>query len=712
MVAASLKCSRLRAMSHSTSGTIHRPNPGPVLNRARTVLQEVFGYHDFRPGQAEVIGAVLGGRDTLAVMPTGGGKSLCFQVPAILAERSLTVVVSPLLALMKDQVDALRQDGVPAAAVNSTVPRDEQMRIMEGAANGRLRMLYVAPERFGDAAFMAVLRRINVSLLAIDEAHCISQWGHDFRPSYRDLGNVRARIGDPPIVALTATADPLVRDDIVAKLELREPVVHVAGFDRPNLRFDAVHVKSQKEKAERITEKLRELGDEPAIIYCGTRKKVEALTDHLQRQRIRCARYHAGMPDEDRQRIQEAFARDSLRIIVATNAFGMGIDKPDVRMVLHHDIPESLESYYQEAGRAGRDGEPAECVLYFAPRDRQLREFFIDLSHPEPHVVVDVYRALVSHQGRRVHIREVMQEDDEPGVNAAVLALVESGLAGRQGQMVWATRPGGEGEIDTAVLEAHREHSFQKLDAMQRYAESMTCLRARILDYFGDEGHERACGNCGPCVAPPAARNVLEGEDEELFQALRAVRRRFADEANLPPFTIFNDATLREMARRRPRTRTEMLTVSGVGNVKFERYGEAFLAVTRSHARSAAAPVPARATRAAADAPIRGRDGKTIAPTARQTLELYRRGFDIPRIAAERGLAVTTIVGHIGDLVMRGEIDDVAQWVDAATVERVRTAAGPGPIGPLGPLKEKLGDSVTYEQLHLARAWINRGMRA
>ena len=697
-------------MPPASNGIVRRPNPGVPLQRARAVLQEVFGYHDFRPGQAEVISAVLAGRDTLAVMPTGGGKSICFQVPAILAERGLTVVVSPLLALMKDQVDALRQDGVPAAAINSTIPRDEQLKILDAAVKGRLRMLYVAPERFGDMGFMAALRRANICLFAIDEAHCISQWGHDFRPSYRDLGLVRQRLGNPPIVALTATADPVVRQDIVAKLQLRDPVIHVAGFDRPNLRFDVVHVKSQKEKAERIAEKLRELRDESAIVYCGTRKKVEALTDYLQRQRIRCARYHAGMEDADRKRIQDAFARDSLRVIVATNAFGMGIDKPDVRMVLHHDMPESLEAYYQEAGRAGRDGEPAECVLYFAPRDRQLREYFIDLAHPEPHVVVDVYRALVSYQGRRVHIRELMQEDGEPGVNAAVLALVESGLAGRSGQMVWATRPGGEDEIDTAGLEAHREHALKKLDAMQRYAESMTCLRARILDYFGDEGHDRSCGNCGPCVAPPTRREVLEGEDEALFQELRAVRRRFAEEANVPPFTIFSDATLREMARRRPRTRTEFLAISGVGNVKYERYGEAFLAVTRAYAsRNGTAAATAR-VRISDETPIRGRDGRTIAPTARSTLELYRRGMDIPEIAAKRGLAITTVVGHIAELVQRGEIDDVAQWVDAATIERIRQVAGPGPIGALGPLKEALGDSVTYEQLHLARAWLNRGL--
>ncbi len=702
------------------------PPPPPVadarlLAPAREVLADVFGYREFRSGQAEVIAAVLSRRDTLAVMPTGGGKSMCYQVPAILFEEGLTLVVSPLLALMKDQVDALRQAGVPAAAINSTVPREEQQAILQDAADGKIHMLYVAPERFGDGGFMASLRRMKVVLLAIDEAHCISQWGHDFRPSYRDLGEVRPLLGNPPIVALTATADPLVRDDIIARLQLDRPVVHVAGFDRPNLRFEVVRVKSQKEKAEQIAGRLKELKDESAIIYCGTRKRVEELTDFLQRQRIRCARYHAGMEDADRKRIQEAFARDSVRIIVATNAFGMGIDKPDVRMVLHHDLPDSLESYYQEAGRAGRDGEPAECVLYYSPRDRSLREFFIDLSHPEPATVVEIYRKLCTFEGERVHVRELMASDDEPGFNAALQVLVDCGLAEKRGYMAWASRPNGEAEIDTASIEAHREHALKKLDAMQHYAESFTCLRTRVLRYFGEETAQQSCGNCGPCVAPPAHLSAdVDDEEDRLFHALRAVRRRFAEEANVPPFTIFGDATLHEMARKKPRTRIELLAISGVGQVKFERYGTAFLAVTGA---AAGAPQPsapnayarpsspaARPSRVApgGETPFRLSDGRTLAPTIRRTWELHRSGLDIPEIAHQRGLSTATIVTHIADLVAVGEVTDISRWVDEVLLARIRRAASGGPIGSLGPLKEGLGDDASYDQLHIARAYLNR----
>ena len=666
------------------------------------MLQRVFGYSAFRPGQEAVIAAVLAQRDTLAVMPTGGGKSVCYQVPALLSAGGLTLVVSPLLALMKDQVDALQAAGVAAAAVNSSLGPESQASTLRDAADGKLQLLYVAPERFANGAFTAALRGLHVNLLAVDEAHCISQWGHDFRPSYRDLGGVRARIGNPPIVALTATADPRVRDDIVTRLGLENPVVHVAGFDRPNLRFDCIRVASQKQKQEHIAEQLRGLKDESAIVYCGTRKRVEEVTDYLQQQHIRCARYHAGMENAERQRVQNAFARDSLRIIVATNAFGMGIDKPDVRMVLHHDMPDSLESYYQEAGRAGRDGEASECILYFAPRDRSLRDFFIDLAHPEARDVVQVYRQLVAFNGNRVHIREVMESDDQPGINAAVQALIDSGLVERSGMMVRALRADGEDLIDTAGLEEHRQHAIAKLDAMQRYAESATCLRARILSYFGDESQAVSCGNCGPCVAPPAGHGSAEdGAGGELFQALRAVRKRFAEEANVPPFVIFSDATLKDMARRRPRTRAEMLAVAGVGQVKYERYGEAFLAVFRDERRETK-------DERAREAPLRRPDGGLLTPSLRETLALRAEGLDLAQIAKARGLAGSTIATHLAELIHGGLIDDLSGLVEPGLIERVTEYAGDGRVGPLAALREALGGELPYEQLHLARAWVER----
>ena len=697
-------------MTASPSSAPDSPHDPRTLAPAREQLREVFGYGEFLPGQAEVVASVLSGRDTLAVLPTGGGKSVCYQLPALLLN-GLTLVVSPLLALMKDQVDALTRNGVAAAAINSTVPREEQATVLRRAAEGDLRLLYVAPERFSDGRFVAAMRGVKVALLAIDEAHCISQWGHDFRPSYRDLGAVRARFGGPPIVALTATADPLVRDDIVARLGLHDPDVRIAGFDRPNLRFHAIRVRSQKEKLEQIAELLEALGAEAsAIVYCATRKRVESLTAALQARRIRCARYHAGLPEEDRIRIQNAFARDSVRIIIATNAFGLGIDKPDVRLVVHHDLPESIESYYQEAGRAGRDGDPAECVLYYAPRDRGLREFFIELSHPPAATVLEVYRALVRRGGDRELINDILDHDEEetPGVNAAVQALVESGLAARQGRFAWALRPDGEDEIDLAGLEAHRAHATAKLDSMQSYAESATCLRARVLDYFGETDGPRSCGNCGPCLAPTRRRDV--DTEAPLFLELRALRRRLAEEEGVPPYVIFSDATLHDMVEQRPTTEAGLLQVRGVGRVKAERYGSAFLALiapTGAEPPPSVEPPPGPTDRSL----VKPRAGTNQTPTAQRTLELHHEGLSIDEIATRRGFKAQTIAQHLARFIEQGQVEDVRPWVSDADLARIRRVAAGRPIAALRPLREALDGELSYDQLTLARAYLNRELR-
>jgi ATP-dependent DNA helicase RecQ len=366
-----------------------------ALSRARDALREHFGFPDFRRGQDRAVSAVLTGRDTLVVLPTGGGKSVCYQVPALLLP-GLTVVVSPLISLMKDQVDALQARGLPATFVNSTLSAAQVSDRLARAHRGEIKLLYLAPERFDAGAAAERLRAANVSLLAVDEAHCISEWGHDFRPSYLRMREVRERLGAPPTVALTATATPEVRRDIVAQLALRDAVTIVTGFDRRNLTYAVVPAGTEQEKDEALVGALR-ARDGLAVVYASTRKAVERISGVLERARIPAAGYHAGLDDAHRHEVQDAFMSEQVRAIVATNAFGMGIDKPNVRLVVHHAMPGTLEAYYQEAGRAGRDGQPSECVLLHAFPDRFTHEFFIKSAHPEREVVAQVYRILSKH---------------------------------------------------------------------------------------------------------------------------------------------------------------------------------------------------------------------------------------------------------------------------------------------------------------------------
>ena len=465
----------------------------------RGELRRHFGFDGLRPGQAAALAPVLAGRDALVVMPTGAGKSLIYQLGALLQPEGVTVVVSPLIALMKDQVDALRARGIAAAYVNSSQSQDEQRDVLARLRRGELTLVYAAPERLRLASFQATLREAQVALLAVDEAHCVSQWGHDFRPDYLYVGTAREAMGGPPCVALTATATGHVRQDITQQLGLREPEVLVTGFNRPNLRFEVRATPGKREKRRALFEFVRKRPGEAGLVYAGTRKEVEELARVLRDETGRaCEAYHAGLPDAERAAVQDDFLSGRLDLVVATNAFGMGVDRGDVRFVAHWSMPSTLEAYYQEAGRAGRDGQPGTAVLFYAPQDRGLREWFIDQQAPSASDVRGVYEAA----RRRARGGELRAEQDalaeasgvHPVAARVALSILEKGGAldrlGDEGATrIWAVQPWRDAALRDALRhsDAHRDGKLDNLRAIVAYAETDACRRRALLDHFGDD---------------------------------------------------------------------------------------------------------------------------------------------------------------------------------------------------------------------------------
>ncbi|MBQ2869040.1 MAG: RecQ family ATP-dependent DNA helicase [Akkermansia sp.] len=491
-------------------------------------LKTFFGFEELRPGQAEVVQAIMAGQDAMGIMPTGGGKSLCYQLPALCRE-GLTVVVSPLIALMKDQVDALQARGIPAAAVNSSLGAEEYRQVMQALRQGELKIIYVAPERFAQESFMSLLRGLQISLLAVDEAHCLSQWGHDFRPDYLRLGRVREALGYPQTVALTATATEHVREDILGTLQLREPAVVISGFARDNLDFGITHCESRKAKFERILKVVARW--KTGIIYCSTRKNVMLVFEELSSQHLNVVAYHAGMTDEEREFSQNAFVSGRADVVVATNAFGMGIDRSDVRFVVHFEIPGSVEAYYQEAGRAGRDGNPAVCELLFNHADLKTQEFFFEGSNPPVTLIRALYNFLRFESDPTTHelhitvdaMAERMGKEVNPmAVGTALSCLIHAGAIQRfdvPGQLTKGTRllkPELNFEcldIDRAALEEKARRDHLKIESMTRFAYSMGCRQQWILDYFGETGAE-PCGHCDVCAASGSnEREEVSGDD-------------------------------------------------------------------------------------------------------------------------------------------------------------------------------------------------------
>ena len=579
----------------------------------RAALLQHFGFDGFRPGQEAVVRSVLEGRSTVAVMPTGAGKSLCYQLPALLLPGT-TLVVSPLVALMKDQVDSLQARGIPATFINSSIDDAEKARRLDGVRRGAFKLVYVAPERFRSGAFLDAIREIELGLYAVDEAHCISQWGHDFRPDYTRLGQVRWALRPPRTLALTATATPEVRDDIVRVLRLKDPQVSVAGFDRPNLFFEVAQVANEHEKLVRIARACRDGG---GVVYCATRRDVEKVAGLLDDRGIRALAYHAGMTDEERHRVQDAFMERDDAVVVATNAFGMGVDKPTIRFVAHFAIPKAMEAYYQEAGRAGRDGKPGRALLLFNHADVRLQERMIEGNHPSPKLTADLWERLGQLGGGelRVSERELASSIGASPieVGSALKHLERAGHVMRTPRSLLVQDAGAPLRVDFEGMSLRRERELAMLRRMTNYAYHQGCRRAYLIAYFGDR--PGACSGCDVCSGPkdpPSQEELLQRKvrrrgasapvvdegayDGAVFEALREMRTTLARAESVPPYVIFNDRTLRAFARALPETEDAFLAVPGAGPAKWERYGPhvlAAIAQSRGGAAQVAEAAPA-----------------------------------------------------------------------------------------------------------------------
>ncbi len=600
------------------SATLIAEQDQPVNPTAQEILRSVFGYQSFRVGQQEVIDAVLAGQDSLVIMPTGGGKSLCYQIPALM-KPGLTLVISPLISLMKDQVDQLVANGVAAACVNSSQSREDLIKVYQRIHNDQLKLLYVSPERVLTAEFLERLSNIDLAMIAIDEAHCISQWGHDFRPEYAALGRLKQLFPQLPTMALTATADEATRKDILHRLELIEPHIYLGSFDRPNIRYTLV------EKHKPVSQVIRFLATQRGqcgIIYCGSRKKVEMLTEKLCNNQIRAAGYHAGMDADERAYVQEAFQRDDLQVVVATVAFGMGINKPNVRFVLHFDIPRNIESYYQETGRAGRDGLPAEAMMLYDPADMGWLRRMLDEKPEGPQKLVESHKlnamnAFAEAQTcrRQVLLNYFGEYREKPCGNCDIcldppkhfdateqaqkalscvyrvnqnfgIGYVVEVLRGMQNIRI---RENGHDKLSTYGL--GRDHSHDYWVSIFRQLIHKGLLQQNITRnstlQLTAEARPLLRGETPLQLAVPrldtAARTAKSDKlanknyDKQLFARLRKLRKSIADEEGLPPYVVFNDATLIDMVEVLPTSYGEMLAVNGVGEKKLEKYADPFL---------------------------------------------------------------------------------------------------------------------------------------
>jgi ATP-dependent DNA helicase RecQ len=616
-----------------------------------TPLRRYWGYSSFRPLQERIVRSLLAGHDTCVVMPTGGGKSLCYQLPALVSDRT-TVVISPLIALMQDQAAQLAQMGIPAAVLNSSISSEEQTRIMRQARDGAFRLLYLSPERLQRADTLSWLQQVPISFFAIDEAHCISEWGHEFRPEYRQLSSLRGKFPDRPIAAFTASATRHVRHDILTQLQLRNPDKYIASFHRPNLRYLVRECSSVEHTALLVTA-LRHYSEGNVIVYSPTINKVEETVDFLEDQGIAATGYHAKMDAGERRRNQERWMSDEVRVLVGTIAFGLGINKATVRAVIHLALPKSVEQFYQEAGRAGRDGKPADCILLWRKQDAGLLAYFAN------------------------QILDAAERDRAWQRYRTIRAFAECGNCRHR-------------QICVHFGETPKWASCNGCDVCGAAPEWLTEVATpAVARRRGASGASASASS-----SARAAQSPMAAANEDLREYLREWRRKTAKEQGMPAYVVLHDSSLDEICRLQPTSIQQLLNITGIGERKAELYGQAILSALRQYREGARAASLEKKT----------------AP-ALETLQLLAEGKSLEEIAQIRGRQLSTVVNAVAGLVEKGDVEFRPEWIDRnklAVIEAACTKLDLENLQRLKPLKEALPPEITYDEIRLVIARLRR----